>query len=81
MYIRFRLGALMKERGVTEKMLHERTDIARNTIRALSRNASTRVDLNTLEKLAAGLGVRPLELLEETEQSRGNKKPALLKAA
>jgi putative transcriptional regulator len=81
MYIRFRLGALMKERGLSEKDLYERTKIARNTIRALMRNASTRVDLNTLEKLAAGLGVRPLELLEETEQSRGNKKPALLKAA
>jgi transcriptional regulator with XRE-family HTH domain len=81
MYIRFRLKALMDARGLSEADLWKRTKVARNTIRALMRNASTRVDLGTLEKLAEGLGVRPLELLEETEQSRGNRRPALLKAA
>lgn len=78
MYIRLRLGALMKEKGISEKQLHERTNIARNTIRSLSRNANTRVDFDILERLARELGVRPLELLEETETARGNKIPASL---
>lgn len=76
MYLRFRLRALMRERGLRERDLWLRTGIARNTIRALERNASTRVDLGTLERLAAGLGVRPLELLEETEQPQGDRRLA-----
>lgn len=71
MFIRSRVGTVMKERGITEKELHDRTRVARNTIRALSRNAVTRVDFETLERLAPALGVRPLELLEETETPRG----------
>lgn len=71
MFIRSRVGALMKERGISEKELHERSGVARNTIRALARNASTRVDFDTLERIAPALGVRPLELLEETEIPRG----------
>jgi putative transcriptional regulator len=75
MYIRLRLGALMKEKAVSEKELHDRTGVARNTIRSLARNANTRVDFTVLERLARELGVRPLELLEETEQPRGNTRP------
>ncbi len=71
MFIRSRVGTLMREKGLTEKELHDRTGVSRNTIRALSRNASTRVDFETLERLAGALGVRPLELLEETETPRG----------
>jgi DNA-binding Xre family transcriptional regulator len=71
----------MKEKGISEKELHDRTGIARNTIRSLSRNANTRVDFDILERIAKEIGVRPLELLEETEQPRGNWEPALLLAA
>lgn len=81
MYIRLRLGALMKAKGISERELYDRTGVARNTIRSLARNANTRVDFAVLERLAVGLGVRPLELLEETEQPRGNRQPALLKMA
>lgn len=71
MFIRSRLGRLMKDKGVTEADLSKQAGVARNTVRALARNASTRVDFETLEKIARALGVRPLELLEETETPRG----------
>jgi DNA-binding Xre family transcriptional regulator len=75
MYLRFRIAALMKEKGISEAALWKQTGVARNTIRALARNAVERVDLRTLEKLAPALGVKPLELLEESETGRGNRKP------
>lgn len=68
MYLKLRVGALMKERGISEKEMHDRTKLARNTVRALMRGAVARVDLETLEKVAAVLQVRPLELFEETEE-------------
>lgn len=76
MFIRSRLGRLMKDKGITEADLSKRAGVARNTVRALARNASTRVDFETLEKIAGALGVRPLELLEETEVPRGPLMPA-----
>ncbi len=77
MYLRVRLGAIMKERGLSEKELHDLTadktgkKIARNTIRALMRDSAVRVDFGTIERIAAALGVRPMELFEETEKPRG----------
>jgi putative transcriptional regulator len=72
MYLRLRIGKLMKDQNVGEAELAERAKVARNTVRSLARNANTRVDFAVLERIAAALGVRPLELLEETETARGN---------
>jgi putative transcriptional regulator len=77
MYLKLRVGALMHERGISEKEMHERTKLARNTVRALMRGAITRVDLETLEKIASVLQVRPLELFEETADKPGRSVPAL----
>ena len=81
MYLKLRVGALMREQNISEKEMSERADLARNTVRALMRGAVARVDLGTLEKVAAVLGVRPLQLFEETEERPGRSAPALLKAA
>ena len=80
MYLRLRVGKLMKEKNISEKQLHDATGVARNTIRSLARNANTRVDFEVLERLAVALEVRPIELFEETETPRGPRKP-VLKAA
>ena len=80
MYLRLRIGALMKERGITEREMSERTTLARNTVRSLMRGLNTRVDLVVLEKIAAELGVRPMELFEETEERPGRRVPALAAA-
>lgn len=77
MRIKVRLAALMKERNMNENELNKRTGVARNTIRAMARDANTRVDFEVVEKIAAALGVRPLELFEETETPRGPRKPVL----
>lgn len=81
MRLKFRIGRLMDEKDVKEGKLSDLTGLSRNTIRALRRNASTRVDLGTLEKIAAALGVRPSELLEDVEGTPGQRKPARLASA
>lgn len=71
MRIKIKLAALMKERNMSEAQLAERAEVARNTVRSLMRDANTRVDFIVLERIAVALGVRPLELMEETDQPRG----------
>lgn len=71
MYLKLRVGALMREKNISEREMAERADLARNTVRALMRGAVARVDLETLEKVARVLDVRPLELFEETEEKPG----------
>ena len=71
MYLRLRLGRLMKDKGISVAELSVRAGVARNTVRALAHDANTRVDFEVLEKVARAMGVRPLELLEETETPRG----------
>lgn len=75
MRLRLRIGALMKERGMTEKDMHDATKLARNTVRALMRGQVARVDLATMERVAGALGVRPLELFEEVDGQPGQRKP------
>lgn len=76
MRIKSRLAALMREKDIKEGELAEKANVRRNTVRALARDANTRIDLVVVEKIAAALGVRPLELLEETEEPRGPRVPA-----
>lgn len=71
MRIKSKLGAVMREKGVKEGELAERAKVRRNTVRALARDANTRIDLIVVEKIAAALGVRPMDLFEETEDPRG----------
>ncbi len=81
MYLKLRVGALMTERNITEGQMAERAGLARNTVRALMRGTVARVDLNTLEKIAAVLGVRPLELFEEVKERPGRQVTAQLASA
>lgn len=78
MYLKLKVGELMRERNISEAEMAKRADLARNTVRALMRGAVARVDLNTLESIAAVLGVRPLQLFEETEERPGRLMPAQL---
>lgn len=71
MRLRLRVGAVMRERGVSIADLAKAADIAPNTARALYRGVNDRVDLVVLGKVAAALGVRPIELLEEAEGAPG----------
>lgn len=75
MRLRLKIGALARERNMSEHDLWKSTGLARNTVRALMRGVNTRVDLVVLEKIAAALGVRPIELFEEVEGQPGQKRP------
>lgn len=69
--LKLRIGALMKERNMSEKDMYDRTGIARNSIRGLMRGTNTRIDLFTLERIARELGVSPKDLFEVTDEQRG----------
>lgn len=71
MYLKLRVGELMREKGIKEGEMSDRAGLARNTVRALMRGSVARVDLGTLEKIAAVLEVRPLQLFEEVEERPG----------
>jgi putative transcriptional regulator len=73
--LKLRVGALMKERGITEGEMWKRTGVARNSIRAMMRGSNTRVDLPALEKIARELGVSPMDLFEATDEVRGPRVP------
>lgn len=77
MRVKSKLGALMREKGIKEGELAEKAGVRRNTVRGLMRDANTRIDLIVVEKIAAALGVRPLDLLEETDDPRGPVSAAL----
>ena len=77
MYLKLRVGELMRQQNISEKEMSERADLARNTVRALMRGAVARVDLETLEKVAGVLNVRPLQLFEEVTEKPGRLVPAL----
>lgn len=77
MYLRLRVGDLMREKGMKEADMVKRAELAPNTVRALMRGVVKRVDFNTLERIAAVLEVRPLELFEEVKERPGRLVPAL----
>lgn len=71
MRLKLRVGALMRERNMSVADLAEKAGVATNTARALQRGVNTRLDVDVLSKIAKALGVRPLELFEETDEPLG----------
>lgn len=69
MVTRFRLDAALDGR-MSQSELARRAGIAFATVNRLCTNATTRVDLETLDKLSAVLDCKPGDLLERAERSR-----------
>ncbi len=61
--VRFRLRDLRAARGLTQEALAELAGVRQATISQIERGATSRIDLDVLERLAAALGVQPGELL------------------
>lgn len=61
-----RIERLLSEKSMTLKELSERTDISYNTIYAIIKRDSNKVDPNTVEKIAKALGMLPYELYDFT---------------
>jgi len=70
---RFRLAELLEERGMSQSELARRSGITFATINAMTRNRTTGVQLDTLDKLARALGVEPGDLIER-DKKRGRGK-------
>ena len=68
MAARFRLGELLEERGMSQSELARRSGITFATINAMTRNRTTGVQLDTLDRLARALGVEPGALIERTRK-------------
>lgn len=63
MAIKWRLIAVMADREINNRMLHEMTGLHIGTIAKLRNNPPTRVDIETLDKLCTALNCQPGELL------------------
>lgn len=70
---RFRLEECLAERGMTQSELARRSLVSFQTVNAICRNRTTRVDLATLSALARVLDVEPGDLLER-DKKRGRSK-------
>lgn len=63
MTARFRLRELLEERGISQSDLAKLADVSFATVNRLCTNATGQVSLETLDKIAAAIGVEPGELI------------------
>lgn len=61
-----RIDRLLSEKSMSLKELSELTEISYNTIYAIIKRDSNKVDPNTVEKIATALGMLPYELYDFT---------------
>ena len=67
---RFRLDELLSDKEMSQSELARRSGISLVTINAIANNRTRQVQLDTLDKLSAALGLEPGDLLERTGRSR-----------
>lgn len=71
MSVTFRLASVLEAASLSQRELARRSGVSLVTINAIANNRTTRVDLETLDKLCEVLEVEPGELLErETPRRR-----------
>lgn len=68
MDIGYRVRELREERGLTVRVLSDRTDLAENSISRIERGERVPSSI-TVEKLARGLGVEPGELFDQESKN------------
>jgi DNA-binding Xre family transcriptional regulator len=59
MPIKLRVGEVARQQGLTIKALAARAGIAYNTAHSLATGRATRIDLDTLDRIATALDVEP----------------------
>lgn len=64
MSVTFRLASVLEAASLSQRELARRSGVSLVTINAIANNRTTRVDLETLDKLCEVLEVEPGELLE-----------------
>ena len=63
----WKVKEVAEERGLNAHQLAQRAELAYTTVRGVWHNESTRVDMQTLQKLARVLQVEPGELIGRDE--------------
>jgi DNA-binding Xre family transcriptional regulator len=71
---RFRLRELLEQLNVSQSELKRRSGVSFTTINGIANNKTQQVHLDTVEKLAAALGIEPGDLLERAPAKRGRGK-------
>ena len=71
---RFRLQELIDRVGTTQAALSRKTGVSAATINRLCGNVTAQVSLETLDRLAAALGVEPGEILVRQSEARPKRK-------
>lgn len=66
----FRLAEILAVCGMSQRELARLSGVSFVTVNAIHGNRTTRVDLATLDKLAAVLGVQPGELIVKAPKRR-----------
>lgn len=69
---KFRLAEILAKMGISQSELARRSGVSFPTINAMCTNRSRQVALETLDKIAAALGVEPGDLIVR-EQKKGKK--------
>ena len=67
---RFRLQQVIDERGTNQSELSRTSGVSYQTISRMCRNVTAQVSLETLDKLAAALGVEMGDLLQRVPKQR-----------
>lgn len=70
----FRLADVLDRLGISQSEAARRSGVSFVTINAIVNNKTRSVALQTLDKLAAALGVNPGDLLEREEGKRPHKR-------
>ena len=70
MSVTFRLASVLEAASLSQRELARRSGVSLVTINAIANNRTTRVDLETLDKLCEVLEVEPGELLERETPKR-----------
>ena len=68
-----KLKKLREAAGLTQEQLHRLSGVARANISNLERGETSRVDINTLERLCRALSCTPGDLLELAEEGEAGK--------
>jgi transcriptional regulator with XRE-family HTH domain len=68
--LRISLLDARKKAGLTQTELADKANVRQATISEIERGATSRIDLDVLDRLSAALGVEPGELLEREGKRR-----------
>ena len=68
--VRFRLRRLLAKAGMSQGELSRRSGVSLSTVNRVATNNTTRVDLDTLDRLSEALGCEPGDLIRRKKSKK-----------